>query len=75
MLVFAQPVIYFIHATCVVALFKFFKQQEKPYGNSLLSRKEVESANKAVVKHCNPPQNVQFEESIIVIATGIFFGE
>jgi len=26
-----------------------YKHQEKPYGNSLLSRKEVESADKAVV--------------------------
>ena len=34
-----------------MALFKFFKWQEKPVkGNSLLSRTEVESADNAVAK-------------------------
>ena len=34
-----------------MTLFKFFKRQEKPFDlNSLLSRKEVESADKSVVK-------------------------
>jgi len=41
----------YFHATCGMALFKFFKWQEKPSeGNSLLSRTEVEIANKAVPK-------------------------
>lgn len=42
-------IFYFIHTT-TCHYFVFFKWEEKPYGNSTLSRKEVESADKAVAK-------------------------
>ena len=41
---------YFLYASLGMALRKFFKQQEKPSKGNLLSRKQVESADKDVAR-------------------------